>query len=303
MLSSWPQFRLDKQQDGTQASWKQHRKTSLKTKTLSHDGNSYRRHAFSDRGMVEISRITGVPFAVLVFEVELHEMTSDRSHEHIARLCADGVGEFKDLVIRGATIAHSKVVVRQNSSHRLGHRWLLRHIQNSNRSRHLQASSPQNSQPKENPKKNPPFSALKLLHCSRRCDSELFSLALQRKLHRSFASFAWNSSAHFATLSSESGVGALVLRFGRSWFGLRVYLAGKRKGSTSGYQYRYSVHSDRTGGYKFTSISSFFFSFLGTNEKLHWEEDSVSFKIYLRRNVCDLRRVLDEKGWNTKNLP
>ncbi len=149
-----------------------------------------------------------MPFAVLVFEVELHEMTSDRSHEHIARLCADGVGEFKDLVIRGATIAHSKVVVRQNSSHRFGHRWLLRHIQNSNRSRHLQASSPQNSQPKENPKKNPPFSALKLLHCSRRCDSELFSLALQRKLHRPFASFAWNSSAHFATRSSESGVGA-----------------------------------------------------------------------------------------------
>jgi hypothetical protein len=98
--------------------------------------------------------------------------------------------------------------VRQNSSHRFGHRWLLRHIQNSNRSRHLQASSPQNSQPKENPKKNPPFSALKLLHCSRRCDSELFSLALQRKLHRPFASFAWNSSAHFATRSSESGVGA-----------------------------------------------------------------------------------------------
>ncbi len=139
--------------DGTQTSWKQHTETSLKIKTLSHDGNSYRRHAFSDRGMVEISRITGVPFAVLVFEVELHEMTSDRSHEHIARLCADGVGEFKDLVIGGATIAHSKVVVGQNSSHRLGHRWLLRHIQNSNRSRHLQASSPQNSQPKKNPKK------------------------------------------------------------------------------------------------------------------------------------------------------
>jgi 2-iminoacetate synthase ThiH len=75
--------------------------------------------------------------------------------------------------------------VRQNSSHRLGHRWLLRHIQNSNRSRHLQASSPQNSQPKKNPKKettsNAPVSALQLLHCSRRCDSALFSIAFQRE--------------------------------------------------------------------------------------------------------------------------
>jgi hypothetical protein len=84
--------------------------------------------------------------------------------------------------------------VRQNSSHRLGHRWLLRHIQNSNRSRHLQDSSPQNSQPKKNPKikttSNAPVSALQLLHCSGRCDSEHFNIALQPKMHRPFASFA-----------------------------------------------------------------------------------------------------------------
>jgi hypothetical protein len=94
--------------------------------------------------------------------------------------------------------------VGQNSSYRLGHRWLLRHIQNSNRSRHLQASSPQNSQPKKNPKikttSNAPVSALQLLHCSGRCDSELFSIALQRKMHRPFASFAWNSRTQFTTL-------------------------------------------------------------------------------------------------------
>jgi len=120
-----------------------------------------------------------VPFAVLVFEVELHKMTSDRSHEHIARLCADGVGEFKDLVIRGATIAHSKVVVRQNSSYRLGHRWLLRHIQNSNRSRHLQASSPQNSQPKKNPKRKNHLQCTSLSSATTTLLSEMRFCALQ----------------------------------------------------------------------------------------------------------------------------
>jgi len=223
-------------------------------------------------------------------------MTSDRSHEHIARLCADGVGEFKDLVIRGATIAHSKVVVRQNSSHRLGHRWLLRHIQNSNRSRHLQASSPQNSQPKENPKKT---------HHSQLCN---YYIALGDAI---LSASALHCSRNCIAHSHPSrGIRVRILQHAlltpvlvRLFCALDVCASDfvciwreKERDPLPGINI--GTQSILTGlaGIILHPFLVFFVSFLGTNEKLHWEEDSVSFKIYLRRNVCDLRRVLDEKG-------
>jgi len=45
---------------------------------------------------------------------------------------------------------------------------------------------------------------------------------------------------------------------------------GKKTKSTSGYQYWYSIHSYRTGEYKFTSISSFFFRFLAQTKTSLW---------------------------------
>jgi hypothetical protein len=120
--------------------------------------------------------------------------------------------------------------VRQNSSHRLGHRWLLRHIQNSNRSRHLQASSPQNSQPKKNPKKKPPP-----MHQSQLCNYYIAlgdAILSSSALHCSGKCTAHSHPSREIRVrnlqhSSESGVGARVLRCGRSCFALLVYLAGK----------------------------------------------------------------------------
>jgi hypothetical protein len=67
----------------------------------------------------------------------------------------------------------------------------------------------------------------------------------------------------------------------------------ERKGSTSGYQYRYSVHSHRTGGYKFTSISSCFF-FVFWAQMKNYIGKRIMFllsKIYLWRKVSDWMKM------------
>jgi hypothetical protein len=82
------------------------------------------------------------------------------------------------------------------------------------------------------------------LHCSGKCIAHSHPSREIRNLQHSLRNLvllvrvfcAWDVRvSHFACIWRES------------------------KGSTSGYQYRYSVHFDRTGGYKFTSISRFFF--------------------------------------------
>jgi len=72
----------------------------------------------------------------------------------------------------------------------------------------------------------------------------------------------------------------------------------ERKGSTSGYQYRYSVHSDRTGGYKFTSISSFFFFRFLAQMKIYIGKRILfllSKSIYEGRHVIGWKRMKYQK--------
>lgn len=65
------------------------------------------RDKFVDGSVEELDWVAGIPFAVPFFERKLHEVTSDGSDDHIARLSPNGVVELENLVVARATIANS----------------------------------------------------------------------------------------------------------------------------------------------------------------------------------------------------
>lgn len=64
-------------------------------------------NGFADFGLEEIGGVTRVPFAVTLFEFELHEVAGDGGEEHVAGLAADVVVELEDLVVAGMAIPDS----------------------------------------------------------------------------------------------------------------------------------------------------------------------------------------------------
>lgn len=89
----------------------------------------YLRYVFFDGGMVEIGRVTRVPIAIPIVEIELHEMAGNGSEGHLKWLVVNGVVEFEYLVVSGAAVSHSKPTARENTGCRFSHGWLLRHVQ------------------------------------------------------------------------------------------------------------------------------------------------------------------------------
>lgn len=83
--------------------------------------------------MEELGGVAGVPAAVAVVEVELHEVTRDRGDEHVAGLGADGVVELEDAVVPGPARPRLHPPARQDLRHGLGHRRLLRDVQHADR--------------------------------------------------------------------------------------------------------------------------------------------------------------------------
>ena len=85
---------------------------------------------FVDGSLEEISGVTGVPFAISVLELELHEVASDGSDEHVAGPPVDSVTELEYLVVARAALPGSQALAPgQNGGNGLRHRRLLRHVQ------------------------------------------------------------------------------------------------------------------------------------------------------------------------------
>lgn len=83
--------------------------------------------------MEEVDGVAGVPLAVAVVEVELHEVAGDGGDEHVAGLRADGVVELEDAVVPGPARARLHPAARQDLRHGLGHRRLLRDVEHADR--------------------------------------------------------------------------------------------------------------------------------------------------------------------------
>lgn len=82
--------------------------------------------------MVEFGRVARVPLAVAFFELKLHEVAGDGGDKHVAGLPINRVIELENAVVARAAVPGSQALVPgENVSHRLGHRWLLRHIQHA----------------------------------------------------------------------------------------------------------------------------------------------------------------------------
>lgn len=84
----------------------------------------------ANRGIVEINRITGVPFPVPVFEFELHEVSSNGGEWHLTLLSVNGVDELEDFVVPGTPLSHPQPLAsRQYTRHCFRHWRFLRHVQ------------------------------------------------------------------------------------------------------------------------------------------------------------------------------
>lgn len=89
---------------------------------------------FADGNVEEHGWVTGMPFSVPFFKLELHQVACDGGDEHIARLTSNGIVELENLVVPRATFANSEALVPgENGGHRFRHRWLLCYIENGNR--------------------------------------------------------------------------------------------------------------------------------------------------------------------------
>lgn len=53
-----------------------------------------------------MGRVTGVPLAEAVFELELHEVANDGGDYHLAVLAANGIIELEELVVAGPSFPH-----------------------------------------------------------------------------------------------------------------------------------------------------------------------------------------------------
>lgn len=74
----------------------------------------------ADGGVEELHGVAGVPAAVAVVEVELHEVARDGGDEHVAGLAANGVVELEDAVVPGPARPRLHRPARQDLRHGLG---------------------------------------------------------------------------------------------------------------------------------------------------------------------------------------
>lgn len=77
---------------------------------------------FGDRSMIQIGRITRVPFPIAFVELKLHQVPYDRSHHHFARLSVYYITELENFVVSGSPFSHSQPLVPgQYSGDGFGH--------------------------------------------------------------------------------------------------------------------------------------------------------------------------------------
>lgn len=60
-----------------------------------------------NRRIIEIERVTRVPFPVTIVKLKLHEVACDGGEQHLARLVPNGVVELKDFVVPGTSVSYS----------------------------------------------------------------------------------------------------------------------------------------------------------------------------------------------------
>jgi hypothetical protein len=93
----------------------------------------YLGHGLADGGVEKFGGVAGVPAAEAVIEFEFHEVARDGGDEHVAGAAIDGVVELENAVVLGPARTRLRRAARQDLSHCLRHRRLLRHVQHANR--------------------------------------------------------------------------------------------------------------------------------------------------------------------------